>query len=100
MTWTRVPNESRARDAGARFVPHHGTLHGMTRALDAAIAKFAELPPEEQDRIARWLLEGLEDENLWAHQFASSQEALSRRAAEARADRAAGRATELDSDKL
>jgi hypothetical protein len=51
-------------------------------------------------RIARWLLDELEDEDLWAHQFATSQEALSKLAAEARADRAAGRATELDPDKL
>ena len=73
---------------------------GMTRALDAAIAKLSELPPEEQDRIARWLLDELEDEDLWARQFATSQDALSKLAAEARADRAAGRATELDPDKL
>jgi hypothetical protein len=72
----------------------------MTRALDAAIAKLAGLPPEEQDRIAHWLLDELEDEDLWARQFATSQEALSKLAAEARADRAAGRATELDPDKL
>jgi hypothetical protein len=72
----------------------------MMRALDAAIAKLAGLPPEEQDRIARWLLDELEDEDLWARQFTSSQETLSKLAAEARADRAAGRATELDPDKL
>lgn len=77
-----------------------GILLDMTRALDAAIAKLAGLPPEEQDRIAHWLLDELEDEDLWARQFATSQEALSKLAAEARADRAAGRATELDPDKL
>jgi hypothetical protein len=46
------------------------------------------------------LLDELEDEDLWARQFAASQETLSKLAAEARADRAAGRATELDPDKL
>jgi hypothetical protein len=66
----------------------------------ASIAKLAVLPPEEQDRIGRWLLDELEDEDLWARQFSTSQEALSKLAAEARADRAAGRATELDPDKL
>lgn len=75
-------------------------LDAMTRALDAAIAKLAGLPAEEQDRIARWLLDELGDDELWARQFAASQEALSKLAAEARADRAAGRATELDPDKL
>jgi hypothetical protein len=72
----------------------------MTRALDAAIAKLATLPAEEQDRIARWLLEELEDEEYWAHRFATSQDALSRLAAEARAERAAGQATDLDPDRL
>jgi hypothetical protein len=48
----------------------------------------------------RWLLDELEDEELWARQFATSQDALSKLVAEARADRAAGRATELDPDKL
>jgi hypothetical protein len=72
----------------------------MTRALDAAIAKLSELAAEDQDRIARWLLEELEDEEGWARRFATSQDALSKLAAEARADRAAGRATELDPDKL
>lgn len=72
----------------------------MTRALDAAITKLAELPPEEQDRIVQWLLEELADEELWVRQFATSQDALSKLAAEARADLAAGTATELDPDKL
>jgi len=72
----------------------------MTRALDAALAKLAGLPAEEQDRIALWRLAELGDEELWAHQFATSQDALSKLAAEARADVAAGRATALDPDKL
>jgi len=72
----------------------------MTRALDAAIARLAGLPAEEQDRIARWLLDELGDDELWVHQFAASQDALSKLAAEAQADRTAGRATELDPDKL
>lgn len=72
----------------------------MTGALDAAIAKLATLPPEEQDRVARWLLDELRDEEHWANQFGVSQNALSKLAAEAQADRAAGRATALDPDKL
>ena len=72
----------------------------MTRALDAVVAKLATLSPEEQDRIAIWLLEELHDDEHWARQFANSQDALSKLAAEVRADRAAGRATELDPDNL
>jgi len=72
----------------------------MTRVLDDALAKISALPPEEQDRIARWLLDELEDEERWDRQFSTSQDALSKLAEEARADRAAGRTTELDPDRL
>jgi hypothetical protein len=64
------------------------------------IAKLATLPPEEQDRVARWLLEELCDEEHWTNQFGASQKALGKLAAEARADRATGRDTALDPDKL
>lgn len=72
----------------------------MTPALDAVFAKLATLSAEEQNRIAQWLLDELRDDEHWTHQFANSQDALSKLAAEARADLAAGRATELDPDKL
>jgi hypothetical protein len=72
----------------------------VTRALDSAIAKLATLTPEEQDRVARWLLEELADDEHWTRQFESSRDVLSELAAEARVDRAAGRATDLTADKL
>jgi len=72
----------------------------MTRALDAAIAKLATLPPDEQDRVAQWLIEELQDDERWATRFAQSQSALSKLAAEARADAAQDRSTDLDPDKL
>ena len=49
----------------------------MTQTLDAAIAKLATLPPDEQDRVGRWLLDELRDEERWARQFATSQDVLS-----------------------
>jgi hypothetical protein len=52
----------------------------MTQALDAA--------------------DELRDDEHWARQFAASQNALSKLAAEARAERSAGRATELAPDWL
>jgi hypothetical protein len=72
----------------------------VTRTLDAAIAKLATLPPEEQDRVGLWLLEELADEGQWTRTFDESQDTLSKLAAEARADRAAGRTTDVDSDNL
>lgn len=72
----------------------------MTRTLDAAIAKLATLPPEEPERVGRWLLDELRDEERWTHQFGTSQDGLGKLAAEARADRAAGRTTDIDPEKL
>ena len=72
----------------------------MTSTLDAAIAKLAGLPPDEQDRVGRWLLDELADEEQWAQGFEVSHGALAKLAAEARADRAAGQTTDIDSDNL
>ena len=72
----------------------------VTQTLEAALAKLSRLPPEEQDRFGRWLLEELRDEEHWDRQFTTSQDALSKLGAEALADRAAGRTTPLDPDKL
>jgi hypothetical protein len=72
----------------------------MTRILDDALAKISALPEDEQERIARWLLDELEDEELWDRQFSTSQDALKKLADEARAERAAGRTTDLDPDRL
>ena len=71
----------------------------MTRALDTAIARIATLPPEEQDRIAQWLLDELKDEDRWTEQFENSRDSLSGLADEARSEREAGKATQLDPDK-
>jgi hypothetical protein len=72
----------------------------MTRALDAAVKKLAELPTEEQERVGQWLLEELRDEDLWTRKFRVSQDALKQLASEALANHAAGRTTPLDPDKL
>jgi hypothetical protein len=72
----------------------------MTRTLDAAIAKLAALPPEEQDRVGQWLLDELADDEQWTRKFEASQGTLNKPAAEARVDRAAGRTTDVDPDRL
>jgi hypothetical protein len=72
----------------------------MTEMLDRAVSKLAALPPQEQDRIAQWLLQELPDDEIWDTQFSENQDALSKLAIEARQERAAGNATELDPDKL
>ncbi len=72
----------------------------MTRSLNAAVTKLAELPADEQDRFATWLLDELHDEEEWAAEFRASRDALATLAAEARADDLAGRTTDLDPDNL
>jgi len=72
----------------------------VTRTLAAAIAKLAALPPDEQDRVGRWLLQELAAEEQWTRTFESSQDALSKLAAEARADRHAGLSADVDPDTL
>lgn len=71
----------------------------MTRTLDAAMAKLAALAPDEQDRVARWLLDELADDEHWGRQFDDSQDALSALGAEARGDHAGGRTTALDLER-
>lgn len=46
----------------------------MTRTLNAAIAKLAALPPDEQDRVGRWLLQELTDDEQWTRKLDISQD--------------------------
>ena len=68
--------------------------------MDTAIARITTLPPEEQDRIAQWLLEELKDDDGWTERFENSQDSLSGLAEEARSERETGKATQLDPGKL
>jgi hypothetical protein len=72
----------------------------MTSTLGAAIAKLAALSPDEQDRVGRWLVDELADDEQWSQAFNTSQDLLSKLATEARADRVGGRVTDIDPDRL
>ena len=72
----------------------------MSKVLEEAIAKLAELPEEDQDSIASWLLEDLESERRWEAIFSESGSALARLADEALNEHASGFTKELDPDKL
>ena len=64
----------------------------MNKLLKKAFEKAAELPDEDQDRFAKFLLAELESENRWNELFArpESEELLNRMADEALADIRAG----------
>ncbi len=72
----------------------------MTNLLEKAFAKAAQLPEQEQNAFATWILEELESEQRWDKAFADSADALAQLADEALAEHRAGKTMALDPDKL
>ncbi|MBD1879013.1 MULTISPECIES: hypothetical protein [unclassified Coleofasciculus] len=72
----------------------------MTKLLEQAIARVMQLPETEQDAIAAFILEELEDEACWDRAFSQSQDMLAKLAAEALAEDRAGKTQELDPETL
>lgn len=72
----------------------------MSKLLEAALTKLAELPESEQDSIATWLLNELESDGRWKSILSDSRDALGRLADEALAEHAAGHTEELDPQTL
>ena len=70
----------------------------MNQLLQEAFNRAADLPPEEQDRFARFLLSELEAGQKWDQLFdrPESDELLSRLAIETLADHQAGATAPLD----
>lgn len=58
----------------------------MTELLEKAFAEAARLPEEEQDILARTLLEDLDSEEKWDKALATSQDKLAALADEALAE--------------
>jgi hypothetical protein len=72
----------------------------MTKLLEQALSKAQELPEEEQDAIARLVIDEIESDRRWDELFARSPEKLSKLADQAWAEHQAGRGEELDPDRL
>jgi hypothetical protein len=68
----------------------------LTTALQDAFQKAAALPPDQQEALAAIVLAEIADEDRWQRSFARSQDALSKLAAEALDEDAAGRTLDLD----
>ena len=68
----------------------------MTELLEKAFAEASKLPPEEQDFLARMLLDDLASEELWEQSFSRSQDELSRLAGEALAEYERGETKPLE----
>ena len=72
----------------------------MTRLMEKAYSRMAQLPDAEQDTIATLILEELDSEEQWTRQFAASADVLSSLAQKALAEHRAGKALPLDPDAL
>ncbi len=70
----------------------------MTRILQEAFERVAQLPQEEQNRFARFVLATLKSEQRWAELFAQpeSEDLLDRLADETLAAHRAGRTQPLE----
>jgi hypothetical protein len=72
----------------------------MTRLLKQAFDEASRLPENEQDALARILLEEFESERRWADAFETDQDALAKLAEEALAEHRAGATELLKPDEL
>ncbi len=72
----------------------------MTKLLEEAFERAAELPPEAQNSFAEWLLAELESERRWEVAFAQSSDRLARLADEALEEHRRGETKELDPKSL
>lgn len=72
----------------------------MTKLLKQAFAEANKLSEDEQDALAKFLLEELASERRWTRSFADSQDLLSQLADEALAEHNAGKTQALDPEAL
>ena len=72
----------------------------MTLRLDEAFARAATLPEEEQDELARLILEMIESDERWDRTFAVSQDKLARLADKVKEEIRAGKTEPLDPELL
>jgi hypothetical protein len=72
----------------------------VTQLLRKAFDQASQLPPDEQDAPATWILEEMASERQWDEAFHASAERLKRLADDALQETREGRTEELDPDRL
>jgi hypothetical protein len=72
----------------------------MVALLQQAVAAMAQLPSEEQEHFAEWILAELAEESRWQASFDASMEQLERLGVQLLADHRAGLTEPLDPDTL
>ena len=68
----------------------------MTDLLERAFAEASKLTPEQQDQLARWLLDELADDEAWDRRFAATADRLAELAGEALQEHRAGLTEDFD----
>ena len=72
----------------------------MTKLFEKAFKKASQLSAIEQNTLAKWMLEELEDEEKWDKTFAESEDLLDKLADEALKDNSENRTEKLDINKF
>ena len=72
----------------------------MTKTLQQAFAEASKLDPEEQEALAKWILDELADDRRWSESFSASQTNLANLANEALAEHRKGETKDLDPDRI
>ena len=72
----------------------------MTRLMEKAIERLRSLPEPQQDGLAQFVLNELEQDERWTASTAAHADALGRLAAKVLSDDAAGTCEPLDTDML
>jgi len=72
----------------------------MVERMKQALAALAQLSEAQQERMAQWILETLEDEARWDAAFQQSQPQLEALALKALRDAQEGRTHPLNPDEL
>jgi len=72
----------------------------VTNLLRKAFDQASQLPPDEQDALAAWILDEMASERRWDEAFQASAHRLKQLAEEALQEAREGRTEELDPDRL
>lgn len=68
----------------------------MTNLLEKAVKKISKLPDNEQNEIAKIILEEIEDEKIWYNKFKNTQSELSILSDEAMTEFKSGKSKLMD----
>jgi len=72
----------------------------MTKLLEKAFEEASRLPEMDQNALAKWVLDEMQSERVWARTFAESEDVLEKLADEAIAEKRKGKAIPLDLNRL